>query len=76
MSYDACGPLLTTVEEHGFRYFAGNFWIVRAGYLQALPAYGEFLEHPGTEAFLPGDQHLAAIAVNRTMRLRGFATDG
>jgi hypothetical protein len=76
MPYDVCGPLLTTDEKHSFRYFAGNFWMARAQYLRGLPAYGEFLEHPKTEAFGPGDRHLAEIAVNRTQGMRGYAVDG
>jgi len=70
MPYDACGPLLTTDAAHGFRYFAGNFWMARAAYLRGLPAYGDFMEQPGTDAFGPRDRHLAEIAVNRTKLMR------
>src|SRR5205823_955590 len=76
MPYDACGPLLTIDPAHGYRYFAGNFWMARAAYLRGLPAYGEFIENPGTEAFGPGDRHLAEIALNRTKQMRAYATDG
>jgi hypothetical protein len=29
--------------QHGFTYFAGNFWMAKAGYLRELPPYAEFL---------------------------------
>lgn len=76
MPYDACGPLLTTDQKHGFRYFAGNFWMVRAAYVRGLPAYDAFLTHPETATITPGSRHLAELAVNRTNQMRPYATDG
>ena len=75
MPYDVCGPLLTSDPDHGFRYFAGNFWMARAAYVRELPPYVEFLEHPGVVALPPGDRHLAEVAVNRTNQMRAYATD-
>src|SRR6185503_8186502 len=74
--YDACGPLLLHDESHGITYFAGNFWLARAEYLRELPRYAHFIRAPGLKTFSPGSRHLAEVAVNRTGRMRGYATDG
>jgi hypothetical protein len=73
--YDACGPLKLFDRQHGFTYFAGNFWMAKAGYLRELPPYAEFLRDPGSPYFKPNDRHLAEVAVNRSRRVKALAAD-
>jgi hypothetical protein len=73
--YDACGPLKLHESVNGFTYFAGNFWMAKAGYLRQLPPYAEFLRHPPPTYLPPYDRHLAESAVNRTRSMRALAAD-
>jgi hypothetical protein len=52
-----------------------DFWMARASWLQGLIPYAEFAANPG-HGRLPGDRHLAEMAVNRMGRMRSHAIDG
>jgi hypothetical protein len=74
-SYDACGPLLLSDEQHGFTYFAGNFWMATAAYIRRLPAYSSFIRRPGSPCFAPYSRYLAEVGINRARQMRPYSTD-
>ncbi len=74
--YDACGRMLVFDRQHGYRYFAGNFWMAKATYLKSLPNYADFIQNPGTSYFRPADRFLAEVGVDRSKRMKPMATDG
>jgi hypothetical protein len=73
--YDACGPLKLFDPQHGYTYFAGNFWMAKAEYIRRLPSYSEFARNPGSPCFRPFDRHLAEVAINRSACMRALAID-
>jgi len=72
---DACGPLKLFDPQHGYTYFAGNFWMAKEEYVRRLPPYSEFVRNPGSPYFRPLDRHLAEIAINRSACMWALAID-
>jgi hypothetical protein len=70
--YNACGRmLLHDPRGRGYKFFAGNFWMARSDYLRSLGPYKDFVPYPAV-----GNRHYAEVAVNRTLQMRPYATDG
>jgi hypothetical protein len=59
--------------QHGYTYFAGNFWMAKAEYVRRVPSYSEFVRNPGSPYFCPLDRHLAEVAINRSACMRALA---
>ncbi len=73
---DAVGPCLLDHAEYGVSFYAGNFWLARAGYLRNLPDYADFLRAPPAGWPPAQSRFLAEVAINRGGTMRGIAIDG